>query len=85
MVNQQEAVKQPRKQVLGITAPTRCVSCGTKERKIKDYGGWLILNIGAEGVFLFVCPKCQNVQTNKEALRNTKLINQYNERRVITN
>ena len=58
-----------------IKAPVCCTGCGLKPGKTKGAfknEPWMVLNIGVPGVFLMVCPKCNTVMTNSDAVANYK-------------
>ena len=73
-----------------ILAPDKCVACGTDfDTLVKDFGGFMVFpaftlvpNNGTMGISMIygivfhVCPKCQAVMVNKNAVENQKKFNQ---------
>ncbi len=68
---------------LKITAPKRCLSCGKKTKNMTKDHSWTGFPVaGVKGIYLFICPKCDAVYSNPEAIENTKIVNEATERRV---
>ncbi len=68
---------------LKITAPERCLSCGKKTKNMKEDYGWTGFPVaGVKGIYLFICPKCNAVYSNPEAIENTKIVNEEMQRQV---
>ncbi len=64
-----------------ITPPLQCLSCGDK--KNPETPGWFGINLqalGAPGVFLFACLKCNAVYVNIEAQENSEIMNAFRDR-----
>ncbi len=67
---------------LKITAPVRCLSCGKKTKNMKG-NGWTGFPVaGCQGIYLFICPKCNAVYSNPEVIENTRIVNEAAQARV---
>ena len=66
---------------LKITAPTRCLSCGKKTKNMEGQG-WVAMPTGCKGIYLFICPKCNAVYSNPEAIANANIVNEAMQRKV---
>ena len=68
---------------LKITSPKRCLSCGKKTKNMTEDYAWTGFPVaGCQGIYLFICPKCNAVYSNPEAVANTKIVNEAAQARV---